>query len=211
MTTTELIPVLKALHHDHRCAPFLADWFEERDELGVAEALRFGVFTSGPHLIRQFVWGGVVDAVEDAPFHGFDISRSLLFEQAVIEEAWSRINWYELGNNHEWLDQDLRYHRDTVFIRGTRGPWHRIPHQPSWSWDRSQQYTCVSPDGEKATRIMMRLVPLKWEPPVVPLCGSILEVTLSVWAGRDPFTNRPIVTHYEKSLARDPVLRELPF
>jgi len=215
MTAHELIPVLKALHADHHCAPMLADWFEERDDLPTAEVLRWGKFSSGTQLVRALVWGNHCYTKPDVPpgFGWLTVHPHPVIKTAVIEEAMSRINWYELGNTHDGLDQDLRHTRGaTEYLLGTQPThWIRIPHNDGWDWNRGQHYTCVSPDGERTQRITMRLVRLKWEPHVVTLCGGWLELTMSVWVGFDTFVNRPIVTYYDKSLARDPVLKELPF
>ena len=212
MTTHELVPILKALHADHHCAPILADWFEERDDLPTADVLRWGQFDNGTQLVRTLVWGNRHYTKPGAP-QLTPIRRNVFCETAVIEDAMSRINWYELGNTDPGLDQDLRHTRGaTEYLLGTQPThWVRIPHNDGWDWNRGQHYTCVSPDGERAQRITMRLVRLKWEPPLVTLCGGWLELTMSVWVGTDPFTGRPIVTYYDKSLARDPVLKELPF
>lgn len=214
MTTHELIPVLKALHADHHCAPMIADWFEERDDLPTAEVLRWGQFDSGTQLVRKLVWGGhlYVRPGSLIYFSG-TLNAHPAIRDAVIQEVWSRINWYELSNTDWTICQDLRHTRGaTEYLLGTQpNHWTRIPHDPRWDWGRSQHYTCVSPDGEQTKRVPMRLIRLSWEPHVISLCGGWLELTMSVWVGIDPFLNRPLVTHFCKSLARDPVLKELPF
>jgi hypothetical protein len=194
MTTEEVIPVLLALRENPTTAPIFADWFEERGKSDVAELLRGWAFNNGRHVVAALAHGTTRNLRWFKP--------DPICYLSVIMEAMGRV---ELTTGDKWrLHEDLRYNSDVRNIFLGRQYWTRIPHDPSWDWSRSQRYTCVSPDGEKSQRVNMRLVKLKWEPEVVTLCGGWLELTMSVWVGVDPFTNRVIVTHFDKRLALAP-------
>lgn len=210
MHTAELIPVLKALRADPSSHRVLADWFEDRGHHDTGEILRGQTFPSGEHAVRAV--RGLVNGIEGVN------SCSHFVHLAVVVEAFERVISQDICNEDwELLWSELKFHHNVRSLLGGNvnywrsDMWHIIPHNPEWGRDRPIRHTCVSPDGLKSKRVTLSRVGIKWEPPVVTLCGGWLEVAVSAWVGTDPFTGRIIATKFHQSTAYDPVLREMPF
>jgi hypothetical protein len=204
MTSEELIPVLKALHADPTCAPQLADWFEDRDDVETAIKLRDWKWSSGKQLVQFLVCGGVRG--------GDHYPANYWCRRVATEEAWSRvvIDEAELGRIFLTCQYTSIFRERMLGTRQDRVQF--IPHDPSWPWDRSARYTCVSDDGERSMRVTFQQGWIDWEPDVTVFYGDDwLRCQMCVWVGRDPLNHRTIMTHPCKSLCRDIRIVEMPF
>lgn len=212
MTSEELIPILKALHADPTCAPQLADWFEDRDDVETADILRWGKFLHGKHIVRTLTCGGVVWCRDDSPYGHLDARRNVAFQSAVIDEAWSRVAIDET-ERIRLFDYTI-WHRKfrQVMIRVSREEVQFIPHCEHWPMEKITRYTCVSDDGERTARSYLTPAWIDWEPDVTVFYGDDwLRCQMCVWVGRDPLNHRTIMTHPCKSLCRDIRIVEMPF
>jgi hypothetical protein len=205
MTSEELIPILKALHADPTCAPIMADWFEERDDLETAIKLRDWKWSSGKHLVWFLTTGGRRGGQDIYPRHW-------KCRKAVMDEAWSRvvIDEPELIR----LFDQVRWHNAVrqILLGVPRDRVQYIPHGEHWPTDRTTRYTFVSDDGERTARSYLTPLWVEWEPDVTVFYGDDwLRCQMCVWVGRDPLNHRTIMTHPCKSLCRDIRIVEMPF
>lgn len=203
--TAELIPVLKAIHADVNCTPFMSDWFRDRGEDEAADLLRFS-FAKGEEAVSSLACGATRGGRVFRPHDGC--------RRAVIEEAMGQLGYFRFSDHDIMLlKNELQYRREVreMLLVRPLDQWNVIPPDPRWNPNQSAKYTCVSSDGLLSKRVTLKLVKVNWEPPVVTLCGGWIEYTLPVWAGVDPLANRVVMTRPEPSLARDPKLREVPF
>ena len=232
MTTADLIPVLKAIHHNPTCHEVMSDWFEERGDLSTALRLRDPKVCE---MVRR--WNPKVGPGTSNQL-GYQIIRliahrgglfrpNLAVREALTVEALGRIKITEANQDHtDRMTRDhMRYHMELGYEVALGHP-----PSPTRNWFRfkphlGQSSVTLRHHPSLRSTVTDRLVPGAADEPVIlsvvkhfgwegvdlthTLCGGWLTFTAHVLVGRSDILGVPVVSELTPAVLTNPSIMSL--